>query len=139
MPHATCGVVAIQLGLGENFFLNRLNFSFFFPALRPKLLKIFSKTLRKQPNQGPKWHFSQLRRQYLLSLAIGRSDTAKITPFEKYVNKFCVSRGSERKKSLTVRVFEWCPPLKSPNFLAISRSQKSPNFLKNLRESLTKA
>ena len=45
----------------------------------------------------------QDRRRYLLSLAIGRSDIAKITPFEKYVNKFCVSGGSEPKKSLTFR------------------------------------
>ena len=92
----------------QNFFLNRLNFSFSFPALRPKLLKNFSsKALRKQPNQGPKWHFSQLRGRYLLSLAIGPSETAKITPFDKYVNKFCVFGGSERKKSLTLGVFEW--------------------------------
>jgi hypothetical protein len=72
----------------------------------------------------------------LLSLAIGPSETAKITPFEKYVNKFCVFGGSERKKSLTLGVFEWCPPLKSPKFPALSRSQKSPKFLKELPETL---
>ena len=124
---------AAWFSLGENFFLNRLNFSFSFPALTPKLLQNFSlKALRKQPNQGPKWHFSQLRGRYLLTLATGRSETVKTTPFEKYVNKFCVSRGSERKKSLTLGVFERCPPLKSPKFPALSRSQKSPKFLKEL-------
>ena len=81
----------------------------------------------------------QDRRRYLLSLAIGRSETAKITPFEKHVNKISVSEGSERKKSLTLGVFEWCPPLKSPKFPAISRSEKSPKFLKELPETLAQA
>ena len=45
----------------------------------------------------------QDRRRYLLSLAIGRSETAKITPFEKHVNKISVSEGSERKKIAHLR------------------------------------
>ena len=75
----------------------------------------------------------------MLSLAIDHSETAKITPFEKYVNKICVSEGSERKKSLTLGVFEWCPPLKSPKFPPISRPSKSPKFLKELPEICAKA
>ena len=124
------------LSRGEIFFqLVQLSLSPF-AIFHPNFAKL---SRQKQPNEGSLGHFSLPRSRYLLSLAHERSEIAKMTHIEVSCDQNLHLRGVWALKIAHLGAFEWCPPLKSPNFLAISRSQKSPNFLKNLRESLAQA